>query len=207
MFYAAIVCGSLLLTSSTKAQGPVFGVKGGLNYANLAGVDAQHDNARVGFNAGVFARTMPEAPVGLQVELLYSTKGNHTKYNAFFGLIDQDVDFNLNYVELPVMASIRLAEVVDIQIGGYAAYLLSAKVKTSGDLGSASNDVDKDNFKSLDAGIVAGVGLNAGKNLQVGVRYLHGLMDVVDNSTLHDIVGHAQNRCLQAYIAVGIGGR
>ena len=207
LLHAAIACGSLLLASSASAQGPVFGVKGGLNYTNLAGVDSQDDNARVGFNAGVFVRNMPEAPVGLQVELLYSTKGNHTTYHTFFGLVDQEVDFNLNYLELPVMASIRLADVVDIQLGGYAAYLLSAKVKTSGDLGSGSDEVDKDNFKSLDAGIVGGIGFNVGENLQVGVRYLHGLTDVVDNSSLHEVVGDAQNRCLQAYLAIGLGGQ
>ncbi len=140
------------------------------------------------------------------MELLYSTKGNHTSYHAFFGLVDQDVDFNLNYLELPVLVSIRLMDVVDLQIGGYAAYLLSAKVKTSGDLGSGSDTVDKDNFKSIDAGIAGGVGFNVGENLQVGIRYLHGLTDVVDNSTLHDVVGDAQNRCVQLYIGIGVGG-
>ena len=205
--YAALACGSLFLVSAAQAQGPIFGVKGGLNYTNLAGVDSQDDNARIGFNAGVFARTMPESPVGLQVELLYSTKGNRTDYDAFFGLIDQEVDFNLNYLELPVMASIRLMDVVDLQVGGYAAYLLSANVKTSGDLGSGSDEVDKDNFKSMDAGIVGGIGFNVGETMQIGIRYLHGLTDVIDNADLSTVVGDAQNRCLQLYLAVGLGGQ
>ncbi len=200
------VCGALLLAAPAFSQGPAFGVKGGLNYSNLAGMDSKDDNARIGFNGGVFARTMPDQPVGLQVELLYSTKGNHTTYSTFFGLVDQDVDFNLNYLELPVMLSVRLMDIVDLQIGGYAAYLLSAKVKTSGDLGTFSDDVNKDNFKSIDAGIAGGVGFNVGENLQLGIRYLHGLTDVVDNSDLSNIVGDAQNRCVQVYVAVGVGG-
>ncbi len=203
---AMAVCGALLLAAPAFSQGPAFGLKGGLNYTNLAGLDADDNNARVGFNAGVFARTMPESPVGLQVELLYSTKGNHTKYNAFFGLVQQDVDFNLNYLEFPVMASIRVLDVVDFQIGGYAAYLLSGKVKTSGDLGSGSGELDKSDFTSLDAGIIGGVGFNVGDNLQIGMRYLHGLVDVVDNKDLSAVVGDAQNRCLQVYLAVGVGG-
>lgn len=205
--HAALACGALFLAGAVQAQGPTFGVKGGLNYTNLAGVDSQDDNARIGFNAGVFARTMPESPVGLQVELLYSTKGNRTDYDAFFGLIDQEVDFNLNYLELPVMASIRLMDVVDLQVGGYAAYLLNANVKTSGDLGSGSEEVDKDNFQSMDAGIVGGVGFNAGETLQIGIRYLHGLTDVIDNADLSTVVGDAQNRALQVYLAVGLGGQ
>ena len=203
---AVAICGALLLAAPAFSQGPAFGLKGGLNYTNLAGIDADDNNARIGFNAGVFARTMPDQPVGVQLELLYSTKGNRTKYNTFFGLIDQEVDFNLNYLELPVMASIRVMEVVDFQIGGYAAYLLSAKVKTSGDLGSGQDDLNKDNFKSFDAGIVGGVGFNVGENLQIGIRYLHGLMDVVDDKDLSNLVGDAQNRCMQVYVAVGLGG-
>lgn len=202
-----MVSAALLAAAPVFAQGPVFGLKGGLNYSNLAGVDSQDDNARVGFNAGVFGRTDPEAMFGLQAELLYSTKGNRTTYNAFFGLVDQEVDFNLNYLELPVLASLRLADIVDIQLGGYLAYLASAKVKTSGDLGSGSDNLDKDNFKSIDAGIAGGVAFNVGANLQVGIRYLHGLTDVVDNDALHNMVGDAKNRCVQVYLGVGVGGK
>jgi len=105
------------------------------------------------------------------------------------------------------MASIRLMDVVDLQVGGYAAYLLSANVKTSGDLGSGSDEVDKDNFKSMDAGIVGGIGFNVGETMQIGIRYLHGLTDVIDNADLSTVVGDAQNRCLQLYLAVGLGGQ
>lgn len=203
---ALMACSTLLLAMPAFAQGPVFGVKGGLNYTNLAGLDADDNNARVGFNAGVFGRTNPEAKLGLQAELLYSTKGNHTTYHTFFGLVDQEADFNLNYLELPVLASLRLADIVDLQLGGYVAYLTSAKVKTSGDLGSGSDLLNKDNFKSVDAGIAGGMGFNLGSNVQLGIRYLHGLTDVVENKDLHNAIGDAQNRCVQVYIGVGIGG-
>lgn len=201
-----LAAAALLAAMPAFAQGPVFGIKGGLNYTNLAGVDSQDDNARIGFNAGVFGRTDPASMVGLQAELLYSTKGNRTTYNAFFGLVDQEVDFNLNYLELPVLASLRLANIVDLQLGGYLAYLASAKVKTSGDLGSGSDTVDKDNFNSIDAGIAGGVAFNLGANAQLGIRYLHGLTDVVDNSDLHDVVGDAKNRCVEVYVGIGVGG-
>lgn len=203
---ALLACTVWMFGQGTMAQGPSFGIKGGLSHTNLAGVDADDHNARIGFHAGLFGRTAPSAPVGLQMELLYSTKGNHTKYNAFFGLIDQEVDFNLNYLEVPVLASIRLAEVLEFQVGGYAAYLLSAKASTSGDLVNASDELDRDRFRSVDAGVAAGIGLNAGESLQVGLRYLHGLSDVIEDKALHDVVGDARNRCLQLYLAIGVGG-
>lgn len=202
----ALACGTLLLTVPAFSQGPTFGVKGGLNYTTLANGDADDNKGRIGFNAGVFGRTTPDAPVGLQVELLYSTKGNHTTYNAFYGLVDQDVDFNLNYLEVPVMAAVHVMDVVDIHLGGYAAYLLSAKVSTSGDLGSGSDNLDRDNFKSMDFGIAGGVGFNIGTSAQIGVRYLHGLSNVVDNDDLSSVIGDPQNRCVQLYLGIGIGG-
>ncbi|MGV9011971.1 MAG: porin family protein [Flavobacteriales bacterium] len=206
LVHAACAFGAILFAAPAFSQGPKVGVKGGLNYTTLAGGDSNEDNGRIGFNAGVFARTAPEAPLGLQVELLYSTKGNHTKYNAFFGLVDQDVDFNLNYIELPVMADLHILDVVDIHLGGYAAYLVSANVTTSGTLGSGSDTLDKSNFKSMDFGIAGGVGFNIGTSAQIGVRYLHGLSDVVDSSDLSSVVGNPQNRCVQVYVGIGIGG-
>lgn len=190
-----------------NAQGPVAGVKAGLNYTTLAVNEADDENARIGFNGGIFARTAPEQPVGLQVELLYSTKGTHTTYTGLFGLVDQEVDFNLNYLELPVMASFRLADILDLQAGGYAAYLMSAKVGTSGDLGSGTEELDRDGFTDLDYGVVAGAGLNIGANLQLGLRYLHGLASVADDNATDLVLGDATNRCLQLYLGIGMSGQ
>lgn len=202
----ALALGTLLFAAPGFSQGPSFGIKGGLNYATLAGDNGNNDKALLGFNGGVFARTSPEGPIGLQVELLYSTKGNHAHYDGLFGLVDQDVDMHLNYLELPVMASLHLMNVVDINLGGYAAYLLSSKAETSGSLGSDSEKLDRDNFRSMDFGIAGGVAFNLGTSAQIGIRYLHGLSNVVDNADLSSIIGDPKNRCLQLYVGIGIGG-
>ncbi|MFT3885325.1 MAG: porin family protein [Flavobacteriales bacterium] len=195
---------ALVLGISVQAQGPAFGIKGGLNVSNLHVNDANKENSRLGFNLGVFGRTDPEGPVGLQVELLYSTKGTHTTYNAFFGLVDQDVDFNLNYLELPVLVGFRLGPVLELQAGGYAGYLLSAKVKTSGDLGSGSDELDRDHFRSADFGVVGGVALNFG-NAQIGARYNYGLTEIADSNGAKAVLGDAKNACAQLYVAIGLG--
>lgn len=206
--YHRIITVPLLITgmSAVFAQGPAFGVKGGINVASLAVNEADEERSRLGLNAGFFARTAPEEPFGLQVELLYSSKGSNTTYSAFFGLIDQEVDFNLNYLELPVLASFRLGGVVDLHAGAYAGYLLNARVSTSGDLGSGSEELDKADLSAMDLGIAGGVGLNLGP-AQFGVRYLHGLSKVADSDAADLVLGDAKNRCFQAYIAVGISGK
>lgn len=200
-----ILLAALLITtaSAASAQGPTFGVKGGLNLSSLAVDAADDERTRLGVNGGVFIRTMPDGPFGLQVELLYSGKGSSTTYSGFFGLVDQEVDFNLNYIELPVMASFRVGGIVDLQAGAYAGYLLNANISTSGDLGSTSEELEKDNFASMDLGLGGGVAFNAGP-VQVGVRYLHGLTNVADSDAADLLLGDAKNRCVQAFIALGI---
>lgn len=202
---AILVCGTLLATLQSTAQGPMFGVKGGLNYSTLAVNEADDESSRLGYNFGLFARSAPDQPLGVQVELLYSTKGSSTTYNALFGLITQEVDFNLNYLELPVLFSLRMGDIVDLQLGAYGAYLISAKASSSGDLGSGSEELDRDNFKSLDFGIAGGVAFNLGSSAQVGVRYLHGLSKVADSNVADLVLGDAKNRCVQLYLAFGIG--
>jgi len=200
-----LVIGTFTAASTAFAQGPTFGIKGGLNYSTLAVDEADDETSRIGYNFGLFARTAPDQPIGLQVELLYSTKGSTTNYSTLFGLIEQEVDFNLNYLELPVLASFRIGSIVDLQVGAYAAYLLGAKAKSSGDLGSGSEELDRDNFTSLDYGIAGGVGFNLGPNAQLGVRYLHGLNNIADSDAANLVLDDSKNRCVQAYVAFGIG--
>ena len=189
---------------SASAQGPQVGVKLGANLSNFHDNEVTDDNARFGFNVGIMGRSSPDQPIGLQAELLYTTLGNSTDYHGFFDMGDQSVDFNLNYLQLPVMVSFRLADgVFEIQAGGYAAVLLNANVSTDGDLGSGEDDVDVDNFNKMDFGLVGGLAFNAGP-VQVGVRYNYGLTDVADSDAAKTLLGDAKNSCAQLYLAVGM---
>lgn len=187
------------------AQGPSFGVKGGLNYSTLAVDEADDETSRWGYNLGVFARTAPESAIGLQVELLYSTKGSTTTYSTLFGLIEQEVDFNLNYLELPLMASFRVGELVELQAGAYAAYLLGASISSSGDLGTSNDPLDREDFTAMDFGVTGGVAFNLGHNLQLGMRYLHGMTNIADSDGAEFALGDSKNRCVQLYLGLGIG--
>lgn len=195
-----------ILPLAATAQGPVLGIKGGMSISNLYNNEVNDDNSRMGFNGGLLGRTMPGEPIGLQVELLYSTKGNETTYTGFFGLIDQTVDFNLNYLELPVLACFRLGEGgFELQAGGYAAWLLSAQANTSGDLGESSDELDIDHFQNLDAGLAGGLAFNSGP-MQFGARYLYGLSNIAESDEAEFLLGDAKNSCAQVYLAFGITG-
>lgn len=190
-----------LLASTASAQGPVFGVKAGPSISNLVG-DVDDQKGRFGLNAGIFGRTDPGSAIGLQIELLYSTKGTEVQYNGPFG-VDQKVALKLNYIDLPVMASFRFGPLFEVQAGVYAGLLLSSDWSTSGDLGSDTGDLDKDNFNSMDVGVLAGAAVNVGP-VQIGARYNYGLSQVADSDGADLVLGDSRNAVAQLYVALGI---
>ena len=144
---------------AVKAQTPRVGVKGGLNFSNLFIDDVDDENMRVGLHAGVFGQMMSEGDaIGLQSELLLSTKGASAQYN-FLGA-DGRVSFNSLYLDVPVLLVIKLGDVVDLQGGGYGGFLLGASTSTKGDLGESYQELDKGNFNSFDYGLSVGTTLN-----------------------------------------------
>lgn len=175
------------------------GIKGGLNVSNLYINNVTDQNARLGLNIGLYGQVLSNSSMALQLELLYSTKGSKAQYG---GTVNQEIKYNLNYLELPVLAVFKVGDVFEIHAGGYAAYLLNADVSYSGVI----NGVDKinsDNLKSIDYGLSGGAAVNFG-NVQVGARYNYGLAEIANSNVATAILGSAKNSCAQIYVALNI---
>lgn len=174
------------------------GIKGGLNVSNLYVDDVNDENARFGFNVGLYAQLFSSEVFAIQPELLYSTKGTKTTYdNVLMG--EGDAKFNLNYLEVPVLAVIKLGGAAELHFGPYWSYLLNANIDVDGDTDSY-DELDRDNFRSWDFGIAGGVGLNFGST-QIGVRYSKGLRKIENSEEAEALLGDAKNSCAQLYIA------
>lgn len=199
---SAILLAAAAGLSTASAQGPVFGIKAGLTYSTLYSDDVEDKNARLGFNGGVFGRTDPGQPIGFQGELLYNMRGAEFTYNSLF--VDQKWDFRMSYIDVPLMLGIRLGETVEVQAGGYLSYLLSAKLETSGDLGSDTDELDRDNFNSTDYGVLLGLSVNAGP-IQIGGRYNLGLAQIAGSDDAEFVLGDAKHAFAQLYVALGLG--
>ena len=173
------------------------GIKGGLNVSNLYIDDVHDENARYGFNVGLYGQLLSSDKFALQPELLYSTKGSKAYYE---GIADQTVKYNLNYLDLPVLAVFKLGESAEIHIGPYASYLLNANVSYSGDLVNGDDEIDKDQLKSYDYGLVGGFGLNFGP-AQIGARYNYGLVKIADSDASRLFLGDSKNSVAQIYLS------
>ena len=119
------------------------------------------------------------------------------------GLIDQKTKFNMNYLDLPVLAVFKLGKAVELHAGVYGAYLLNANIDSDGDLGDTFDEVDKDNFESFDYGVAGGLGFNLGA-VQIGGRYNLGLNEIAKSSSAKNVFGNAKNQFAQLYIAFNL---
>ena len=179
-----------------------FGVKGGVNFTNFYANDVGDQNIKTGFNVGLFAELAVGEQFSIQPEVLLSTKGNRTDYSGVLGL-EQEVKFGLTYIEIPVLAKVTLGEILNLHVGPYAGYLIGANVSTDGDLGAEYEDLDRDNFKTWDYGLAAGIGVDLDL-VTIGARYNLGLAKVGESGVWDNILEDNRNSAAQIYVAVGL---
>ncbi|WP_461066016.1 porin family protein [Spirosoma horti] len=191
---AVLVAGVMVFSSSDAlAQGRTrVGIKGGLNASSLFydSQGATNKNERIGYHVGVFA----QAPIGeffaIQPELLYMTKGASADYNIL-GFNGKNT-FKLNYAELPVLATFKLGQAVELQAGPYVSYLLNSNINSNGDFGVGAGAINRDNFNKVDYGIAGGLNIYFGKAF-VGARYEQGLQQIANSGAAKTILGSAKN--------------
>jgi hypothetical protein len=182
-----------------NAQHISAGIKGGLTMSNLyIEEDGLNDeNARFGFHAGLFSQFMYRETFGIQPELLFTNKGSKATYG---GLINQTVDFNLNYLEIPVMFVFRPFEILEVHAGPYVGLLFNANIEYSGTI-DGYDEIDRDYFNTLDYGIGAGLAMNFGI-MQIGIRYNIGLQKLAKSDIANFLLGESQNSFGQLYLAL-----
>lgn len=152
-----------------NAQSVKFGVKGGLNFANLTG-DAEDNSMRVSFHVGGLAEIKLTNKFAIQPELLFSSQGAKFDTNTSEKLV-----YDLSYINIPVMAKFYATPQFYLEAGPQISFIVSAKAKYDGD----SEDI-KDEFNSTDFGLGLGAGYNFTDNLYAGLRYNAGLSNIAD---------------------------
>jgi hypothetical protein len=182
-----------------KSQEVNFGVKGGLNLSNLYidEEDIDDENSRLGFHVGFVSQFMLAETFGIQPEFLFSTKGAEAVYS---GLINQTVNFNINYIDVPVLLVFRPIPVMEIQAGPYFGFLLNSNIEYSGTV-AGTDELDRDHFNTLDYGLAGGVAFNFA-GIQAGVRYNLGLQKLASSSAANVLLGDSKHSYGQLFIAL-----
>ena len=195
-----------LCIEQLKAQDARMGIKVGANFSNLFidNEDLDDENMRVGFHGGVYGQFLGEDNlVGFQTELLYSNKGATGEYSGGLFGTDQKYSFNLNYIDIPLLAVFKLGEFVELQAGGYVGLLLNSSITTEGDLGDDYEELDRDNFNSVDYGLSGGIAVNLDM-VTFGARYNYGLNEIARSDEAEAVLGDAKNSVAQIYIGLNL---
>lgn len=145
---------------------PSWGVKGGLNLADIGGEEA--DNAmKLAFHVGAYGQKHFNSFWHLRLELLASGQGHGAK-------TDSDNKLNLFYLNLPVTIEYDPSFNFGFFAGLQPGLLLSAKSK----FGDISTDV-KDQLKTLDLGLILGASYYLlDKKVQLSARYVFGFTSI-----------------------------
>lgn len=203
----ATVTGALAQEQQTPSEtslSPKFGIKAGVNLTNMYVQDVSDENMKVGFNAGFFAKLPITRGFSIQPELLYTSKGAKETYDNFIQG-EGEYRFNLNYIELPVLAVINLAKNFNVHVGPYVAYLADVNIKDLEDNGTINeiSDLDTDNFKRIDYGVVGGLGIDI-SNFTLGARYSYGLREIGESGSLSgELTKDSKNSVISLYIGFG----
>jgi len=148
------------------ANAQSWGIKGGVNFANLTGDGDGNLNVLTSFHAGLLYEIHVVDIFSIQPELLYSVQGAKIKGGS-------DNEIKLNYFSVPVVAKLYLTDGFNIQAGPQFGMLLS----------------ESDNFKSynsntFDFGVAAGLEFFITDGLFAQARYYAGTQEVAQNADL-----------------------
>lgn len=197
LFFILLLAATILTGGKAEAQEKRFGVKGGLNLSNLSLEDNDDSNLRTGFHVGVWAGFPIATNLSLQPELQYSSDG--TRWLQETSEYSADASLKLDYIELPVSLVYNLSRDVDFHLGPYVAFLASASSEATLKTGSSTlnliSDLDKDNFKSTDFGMQAGMRFHLNP-IYIGFGYKLGLTEVAQDNA-RNYFGDAANRSIR----------
>jgi len=158
LIFAAL---ALITITTTQAQGIDLGIKAGVNFSNIS--DANDLDNKTGFVAGAFVGFKLSDNFGLQADLLYSQQG--AEFDAG--------DFDLDYINVPIVAKIYLIKGLNLQVGPQFGFVVDKK--TNFDLIDLSEQPD---FEDTDVSGVVGAGYDLPFGLRVAARYNFGLTDI-----------------------------
>lgn len=188
LFIAAMV----LTTTFVAAQESVyFGVKGGLNLSNFSGdgwSDFDDGKARTAYHLGLLAEVPVSDRFSIQPEVLYSAQGYDIQR------IDdgQDVEFQLDYITVPVLAKVYILEGLSLEAGPQFGFLVQNEVKSP----SATFELNEDNFNNFDLSLGLGASYKFNKFFLYG-RYNAGMTDIYDAEGVE-----AKNSVIQAGVGL-----
>jgi len=146
-----------------------FGIKAGVNFADVSNASAINGSNKTGFMVGAFMGSA-RGLINRRMEVVYSKQGYNFRTNSNTGTVD------LNYILVPMLLGINLGKFALLQAGTQTAFLLNAKADSSSS--QSGTDPNSNPYGSMmqytrrvNMGAAAGIEIYPYKGILIGVRY------------------------------------
>ncbi len=162
----AVIAG---LTMFQTAQSQInYGLKGGLNFATVAGDDVEDVDMRTGFHVGGFLELSLLGLAAVEGGVYFSQKGFQMS-ESFMGMTFE-VENISTYIDIPVVAKFGPIPLIHFYAGPQASLLLNNTVKVDDE-----SESDTEGLRPMDLALVVGAGINLPMGLRASIGYDFGL--------------------------------
>ena len=174
-----IIITVLLLSNYLSAQEVKFGIKGGVNFSKIninQSNDLLNSKMKMGFQIGGLAEFKLTDRFALEPQLFYSRQNSILEIKladlTFPGSMPNDPifvenvnsEYNLDLINLPILAKFYITEGFNIVAGPQFSYLISEK--------------DKYGIKEFDYGLTGGLGYQFDNGFLLSANYYLGMNNV-----------------------------
>ncbi|MFO8146543.1 MAG: porin family protein [Bacteroidota bacterium] len=165
------------ITAVSAQESVIFGAKGGVNFSNMSSDGFDENNSRTGFHLGLLAEVPLTDRISLQPEVLYSTQG--TEARRMVGGTSYLGEYNLDYIQVPVLAKIYLIEGLSLEVGPSFNFLTKEESKLTA--GSVTTTSETDYGSSFEFGGALGATYKVRGGFFGSARYTQGFTDAFDS--------------------------
>jgi len=177
---------SVVFIGVLPAQGLGYGVKAGLNLANLTGDDVEDSKIKLGAAIGGFAIIPLGDKLSVRPEVLFTQKG--AKYKESEDGVDYTGKSKMNWLDIPILAVYQVADAISAFVGPYFDLYLGGErtFKIEGDGVSFEGDekIEGDDINSLGFGLIFGGAYGVAENIDVEARIALGLTSLHEEETV-----------------------
>lgn len=150
-----------------------YGVKAGINFAELWGDDALPESDRkVAYSIGAYATYKISKSVKFQPEVIWSLQGEDSEKSG---------RYKISYINIPLM--LKWSEGAFYYELGPQLGLLTISTAES-----IPEELKLKNFETFDFSVNAGLGYRIAEDWSVGLRYSQGITNIVSNRDLKNSV-------------------
>jgi hypothetical protein len=182
LFSAALLVAGITANAQSESLSFDFGARGGLNLSTVTGDGFDSPDNRTNFYAGLVAEAPISERFSLQTEVFYSGQGfDFTEEED-----ELDAEFQVNYIQVPLLAKIYLFEGLNIHAGPQFGFKIDEEIDF--EPADDDGDFDTDTVEDFDFQLTSGLEYKFESGFLIQARYTYGFSQLIENQDVHNSV-------------------